>query len=358
MAQNIIIKVTQDCNMSCNYPCYYYHQKSRQPIIMETSLMRNFIQQLPEVENDGKINFIYHGGEPTLAGVDWYREVLSFQSGLSKRCKAEINNTMQTNGFIVDDSWARFFKEYDFEIGVSIDGPTHIHNKHRRLVGGEPTFDSVQNTIKLLQKHNVMHGALTVVASDSLGHATEILDFLVGLGLRSFDFLPNMEYTKSGRLTKYSVSGTEFAHFVCDIFERWVKLDDEDLRVRVIDQVVGGLLGYCPNLCTFSEGCGGVMCLDVQGDVYPCDEYVYSSERKLGNIKHIPLTEILSNEKYADYLACAIDLPDNCLKCQFSGICAGNCVKFRLRNNEMDNCKGRKYIYSYIKKRLGELGFL
>ncbi len=350
MSLNVVVKVTKDCNLACRYPCYYYHLVKRDESILDQSIPESLFDQVARMPEVHKFNTVWHGGEPLLAGIGWFEKVVEIQHRSFLDSKVGVENSIQTNGTLLDVDWAEFFHQNNFQVGFSIDGPWN--DDFRRTRDDKGSLNSVLRGISILQNSEIAVGGLAVITRASLGKASKLLDFMLSHSINSFDILPNSELDRSGKLLRNSINGEEYSDFVIELYEAWLELDRDDVKIRTIDQMIGALLGCEPDLCMFCGSCDGVLCLDVNGDVYPCDEYVGDSRYILGNLKKETIADILDGEIYKNHISLTAKLSESCMHCCFMRSCGGNCSKFRLKSTGVSACFGRKKIFSYMRNKL------
>lgn len=343
---HIVVKpVGPRCNLNCEY-CYYLEKTKYFPedknSIMPKNILEEFIRQYIGSQDVPVITFSWQGGEPSLAGLDFYKNVVNLQKKYSAGKK--IENSFQTNGILLDDRWCDFFSENNFLIGLSIDGPREIQDKYRVYKNGKSTFDDVMKSLKCLKKHQVEFNTLTCVQKDNSYKPLEVYNFLKEIGSRFMQFIPIVErkvsYLKNNEqkpadisshevvfVTNWSVESLQYGKFMKSIFDTWVKNDVGNYFVQLFDVCLGIFCGYEPGLCIFGETCGRTLVLEHNGDVYSCDHFVYP-ENLIQNIIKEPLLKIVNSEKQIKF---GIDkkeqLPDYCRECDVSFICNGECPK-------------------------------
>ena len=332
---------------------------------MSVEVLEKCIKEYIETNDGDDIVFDWHGGEPLLLGLNFFVKVVEFQR--KYRGNKRIFNTLQTNATLVNSEFASFFKYYNFLVGVSIDGPRDIHDGFRRDKNNNDTFDKVLKGIELLQYHGVDFNTLTTINKYSEGRGTDVYEFLKGIGSRYMQFMPVLEYVNplnnkvvspgsiNSQLAPYSVSPMEYGKFMCDIFDVWIKKDVGNYFVNLFDSALANWCGINSGTCVYSETCGANAVVEHNGDVFPCDHFVYE-KYKLGNIKDNSLEEIVSSVKMKEF---GIDkrntLPSKCLKCKYFFACHGECPKHRF--NRADNgekglnslCEGLYYFFSHVE---------
>ncbi|MBR5335570.1 MAG: anaerobic sulfatase-maturation protein [Bacteroidaceae bacterium] len=331
------------CNLDCNY-CYYRDKaeiySNRMPLMSE-QLLEEYIKQYLQGVSQERVSFCWHGGEPLMAGLPFYRKAIELQK---RYCgDKEIENTLQTNGILLNEEWCEFFRENNFLIGISLDGPQDIHDAFRRDCGGSPTFDKVVAAVQLMARMGVEYNILTTVNSRSEGRGAEVYKFLRQLG-NFIQFLPVVEYVRmrDGKRplivspdeedaveAPWSVSAAGYGKFMCDVFDEWVKYDVGRHFVQLFDVTLANWCGVQPGLCSFCETCGDGLLVEHNGDVYSCDHFVYP-EYCLGNIMDKPLSAMYgSDEQQAFGRDKREALPMECKRCNYYFLCRGECPKHR-----------------------------
>jgi len=369
---NALAKPTgPDCNLNCSY-CYYKNKKQLYPFTTDFRMTDDtlelftmkYISQQPAPE----INFEWQGGEPTLLGTDYFRKALKLQEKYA--AGKRIYNSFQTNGVLLNDEWCSFFKENDFLIGISIDGPEEIHNSARTNKGGQGTFSSVMRGINLLKKYNIDFNTLTVVSSLNVEKPREVYNFLKSIGSNYMQFIPIVEqlrcmsdwedkytddlYTKNN-LSPFSVDPEKYGRFLIKIFNEWVAKDVGKHFVQIFDVTLANELGLSPGLCIFDEYCGNALAVEHNGDVFSCDHYV-TNTYKLGNIHHSNFNNMLFSVRQQQFgLNKFNSLPDACRKCSYYQYCKGECPKNRIIDvNQGEKklnylCKSYKLFFEHVK---------
>ena len=331
------------CNLDCHY-CYYRDKSeiySGNMPRMSEELLEKYIQQYIQGTSQQNISFCWHGGEPLMAGLPFFEKAMELQ----KRYAGDkvIENTLQTNGILVNEDWCRFFKENNFLIGLSLDGPEDIHDAFRRDCGGAPTFARVMRAVELMKKHGVEFNILATVNARSEERGVEVYKFLTSIN-PYVQFLPVVEYVKMrpGKRplivspdeedavpAPWSVSAKGYGKFMCDVFDEWVKYDVGRDFVQLFDVTLGNWCGVPPSLCAFAEVCGDGLVVEHNGDVYSCDHFVYP-EYRLGNIATDELaTMYRSSEQQAFGRDKRDALPMECKRCNYYFLCRGECPKHR-----------------------------
>jgi uncharacterized protein len=306
---------------------------------MTEDVLENYIRQLIETHRSNQVTVAWQGGEPTLMGVDFYRKAIEFQEKYRKPGMT-FENTMQTNGTLLDDEWCQFFKKNNFLIGISIDGPRHMHDAHRVDKGGKPTFDRVMRGLHLLQKHGVEYNILVTVNRLTADHPKEVYRFLVDEAKTTWiQFIPVIERLNPGGLnliqegeqvSPRSVRPEQFGRFLIRVFDEWVHNDVGKIFVQTFEAALRNWLNM-PNsgMCVFEKTCGYGLALEHNGDLYACDHYV-EPVYLLGNIKAQPMIELVGSDQQYKFGQDKYDtLPKYCLECPVLFACNGECPKNR-----------------------------
>ncbi|MCX6783466.1 MAG: radical SAM protein [candidate division WWE3 bacterium] len=330
-----IVKATTDCNIGCGY-CYQ-RDFGQSAELLSVSDAKRLITQAAEVSFP-RVNLIWHGEEPLLLGLDFYRDVFSFGQTISSK----VHQVVQTNATLLDKDWAQLFAEYGISVGVSLDGPKSIHNRQRTGKEGQETFEQVLEGMQLLKEHNVPFGTLSVVTPAGLDQASEIYHFLVETGLTSFDFLGSSK----------EVTLRQFAEFMFEVFLIWTKEDNPNIHIRQLENVVMALLGGQPSLCRFNGSCADYLTVLSNGDVYPCDNLLGFPEFRFGNIHESHLNEILASSQRQGFLATVAAQRERCKTCQYWRYCFGGCTAERLLNGDKEFCGARRFLIGKIRQQL------
>lgn len=331
------------CNLDCHY-CYYRDKSEiyggNMPRMSE-ELLETYIRQYIEGASQQNISFCWHGGEPLMAGLPFFEKAMELQRKYADG--KVIENTLQTNGILVNDDWCRLFKENNFLIGLSLDGPEDIHDAFRRDCGGAPTFARVMRAVELMKKHGVEFNILATVNARSEERGVEVYKFLTSIN-PYIQFLPVVESVRMrpGKRplivspdeedavpAPWSVSSKGYGKFMCDVFDEWVKYDVGRNFVQLFDVILGNWCGVPPSLCAFAEVCGDGLVVEHNGDVYSCDHFVYP-EYRLGNIATDELATMYSSREQHSFGRDKRDaLPMECKRCNYYFLCHGECPKHR-----------------------------
>lgn len=369
---NLMIKAVGPlCNLNCHY-CYYLdkYRLFRENHILPMDLLENVVKDYMKTNAAEEVVFNWHGGEPLMAGLDYYKEVMRLQKKYQGDKK--IFNTLQTNAILIDDDFASFFKDNGFLLGVSVDGPQDIHDAYRKGKNGEPTFNKVIKGIELLRSHGVEFNTMTTVNKASEGRGSEVYMFLKQMGSRYMQFMPVVEYVDSSNhvvppdthdsyLTSWSVDGLAYGEFMCDVFDCWVRNDVGSYFVNLFDSTLANWCGMETGCCAYSDTCGLNAVVEHNGDVYPCDHFVYP-EYKLGNVSEMSVYEMVSSDKMTRFGIYKRNmLPKKCLGCDFLFACHGECPKHRFDKTATGEtnlnylCDGYRLFYSHVQPYMDKM---
>ncbi|MDC7245136.1 MAG: anaerobic sulfatase maturase [Sphaerochaetaceae bacterium] len=342
------------CNLDCEY-CYYLKKEKlfshcgRSEFRMSDEVLRRYIQQYiaSQPENTPEVIFGWQGGEPTLLGVEYFEKVLRLQKKYNQR-NIVIRNALQTNGTLITDEMARFFKNNEFLIGVSIDGPEKLHDRYRKDRSGKGSFSSVMAGLEKLKRYDVDFNTLTVVQNDNSNYPVEVYQFLKEIGSRYLQFIPIVEppLPASKRIAgKRSVDPLMWGKFLVSVFQKWIATDIHGISVQHFDVTLGQYLNMPSALCVHSKYCGKALVIEHDGNIYNCDHFV-NPENYAGNIMKDDLADIVSSDKQVAFGMNKYDgLPQECLKCPYLPLCYGGCQKDRLVGGKNWLCDGYRYYY-------------
>ena len=286
------------------------------------------------------LSFGWQGGEPTLMGLEFYEQIVAMQRQSTRKFNPlnppGVTNSIQTNGTMLNDDWARFFKNRNFLVGVSLDGPPEVHDRYRRDWSDRPTFDRVMTGIEFLRSREVEFNVLTVVSQSNVNQPRELLQWLYDQGFMYPQFIPLMEVrpgfpcAEVGGVTDQSLTPAQWGDFLNEIFLTWLEIGIDKLRLRWFDNLVQMMWGFPAEACTLARECGYIL-LEHNGDCYPCDFFV-ESEHRLGNVLEKPLIEMVRGEKFRAFAQAKSKLHADCTACPWLELCRGECPKYRLTN--------------------------
>jgi len=331
---------------------------------MSDEMLETYIRQLIEAHRVPEVTVAWQGGEPTLMGLDFFRRSIEFEK---KYCKPgmKILNTIQTNGTLINDDWARFFKENNFLVGLSIDGPREMHDFYRVDKQGGPTFDLVMRGLGYLQKYAVEWNALTTIHHANADHPVDVYRFLRDECKAEFiQFIPIVERQNdangqpSGLVTDRSVTAEQYGNFLVGVFEEWVRRDVGAVYVQMFDVALANWYGEPSGLCVHSKTCGTALAIEHNGDLYSCDHFV-EPKYKLGNISEKHMLQLVSSNQQLKFGQDKYDsLPKYCRECEVRFACHGGCPKDRFISTPDGEpglnylCAGYKIFFNHINKSM------
>lgn len=358
------------CNLACKY-CYYLeknnlYDKSHRHI-MSDEMLEQFTREYIEAQTMPQVLFTWHGGEPLMRSIDFYKKALTLQKKYARGRR--IDNVIQTNGTMLTDEWCEFFAQNNWLVGISIDGPQEYHDHYRLTTTGNPSWQKVMHGIELLKKHHVEWNAMAVVNAYNANHPLEFYHFFKDNGCQYLQFTPIVErLTKhqDGRtlasladdkeipLADFSVTPEQWGSFLCAIFDEWVHNDVGKMFVEIFDCTLANWMGVLPGICAYSKNCGHAGVMEHNGDVYSCDHFVFP-EYKLGNIRDHTLIEMLYGDKQHAFSRLKhTSLPRQCKECDMEFACHGECPKNRFEKDKYGEpglnylCKGYYQYYSHV----------
>ncbi|UJR82477.1 anaerobic sulfatase maturase [Sandaracinus amylolyticus] len=347
------------CNLDCAY-CFYLDKEKLYPgsdFRMSDELLERHIQQLVESHRGDRVTVAWQGGEPTLMGLDFYRKVVEHERKHA-RPGLVFENTLQTNGTLLDHAWCEFFREHGFLIGISIDGPRALHDHYRVDKGGKPTFDKVMRGLRLLQEHGVDHNVLCTVNRVNADHPLDVYRFLRDeVGTDWIQFIPVVERVLGSTVSERSVQPEQFGRFLIAIHDEWVRHDVGRVFVQTFEAALRNWLGLkSSGMCVFDETCGHGLALEHNGDLYSCDHFVEPRHR-VGNLKEKRLLEVVMSDAQRAFGRHKLDsLPRECRECDVRFACHGECPKSRfLKTSDGEPglnylCAGYKAFFRHVDR--------
>jgi uncharacterized protein len=373
------------CNIDCNY-CFYLHKEQLleqdRHSGMSDEVLETFIKQYIDSQDGEQVVFSWQGGEPTLMGLEYFEKIVVLQKKYQKPGQ-RIENDLQTNGILLNDNWARFLRQHNFLVGISIDGPAELHDRYRVTRSGKPTFEKVMAGVAALKRHSVPFNALVTVNRTNARFPLEVYRFLTReLGATYIQFNPCVEpidfkhtapqfwqddtipVTGSRRarpgdldsiVTDWSVDPEDWGRFLIAVFEEWVNNDLGRVQVNLFETAVAQTMGMPAQICITSEFCGKGLAIEKNGDIFSCDHYVYP-EYKLGNVQSTKLAHMAFSERQKAFgLGKRDTLPAACKRCPYLKLCYGECPKNRIVRSEEGElgmnylCPGIKAFFDYAQ---------
>ncbi len=365
------------CNLDCSY-CFYLEKEKLYTdagsMRMKPEVLTTYIREYISAQPGPVVSFAWQGGEPTLLGVDFFRNVVALQTKYAHG--KTIENAFQTNGVLLDETWGEFLAQHRFLVGLSIDGPAPLHDAYRFDKGGQPTFERVMTGLQVLKRHGVDFNTLTTVHRKNSKSPLEVYRFLREVGSGYLQFIPIVErnappHTTDGlwlapppdhedaaaldqQVTPWSVRPADFGQFLIAIFDEWVQRDVGRVFVQQFDAALANWAGEPAGVCIFTGNCGRALAVEHNGDVYSCDHYVYS-RYKLGNLMNTSLVALVDSPAQAAFgQAKSATLPRYCRECPVRFACHGECPKHRFLTTPHGEpglnylCAGYKKFFTYI----------
>jgi uncharacterized protein len=354
----LIKPVSYRCNLNCTY-CFYQKTSAvypDTPRIMEDDVLERLILQAMSLSGQEPCVFSWQGGEPLLAGVDFFSRAVGLQKKYGKSGQV-VSNTFQTNLTSLTREWTDLFKKYHFFVGVSLDGPENIHNHYRRYRSGEGSFRRVMEGINLLREEGVEFNILSTIGRETVKDVEKIYQFFLSKDLLYLQFIPAVDRRK-GTMANFSVAPDEWGKFLCDLFDLWWEDGDPSCSIRFFDNILEVLLEQRSSSCMFREECGEYIVVEANGDVYPCDFFV-RREWKLGNILDAPMEDLFLRAKLKFGKLKRIPPPD-CKNCKWAFLCHNGCLWFRwVRKGRIEDkdylCGAYKRFFSHAMERFEEM---
>lgn len=381
--------VGAECNLNCAY-CYYLpsdesaHKSPGKLNIMSEELLRKAITETIKLNNTPEVSFCWHGGEPLLAGIGFFQKAVEIQQealaqnhihdqnnahnqnhaqDYLKSCGSKtVINTIQTNGTLLNSEWCRFFKENNFLVGISIDGPKDIHDLFRINRAGESMFDKTMAGITMLIENGVEFNTLSTVNSASEGRGAEVYEFLKSIGINSREnpgFLQFLPVVAPGE--PWGISAQGYGQFLKDVFAEWWRCEDAGrVYVQLFDIALANYMGMQSGLCQFNPVCGDVPVLEQNGDIFTCDHFVNMPKSNgdndfyLGNLKNKNFEELVYSPKIANFgIEKRSKLSLKCQRCDYLNLCYGGCPEHRVVKSDGDYninylCPGYISFFSFV----------
>lgn len=361
---NLLIKpASVYCNFKCKY-CFYEDISNNREIqsygFMSTKILEEIVKKALRFAKD-ECTFTFQGGEPTLVGLDFYKQLIKFQKKYSKR-GLKINNSIQTNGYVIDKEWAKFLKNNNFLVGISLDGTKEINDSYRIDANREGTYDKILETILLLDRYKVEYNILTVVTSKVAKNIKSIYEFYKENNFIYQQYIPCLDPIGEERGNyEYSLTPELYGEFLKDLFDLWY----EDIKNgkfvynRYFENIVGIIKGFRPEACGMMGHCTIQNVIEANGSVYPCDFYVLD-EQRIGNIIEEDFNDLEIKRKESKFIKSSLKVDDTCLECKWKNLCRGGCR--RDRDENMDGnlslnyfCESYKAFFEYAIDRITKL---
>ncbi len=340
--------VGNNCNLDCEY-CYAMPFRCENFKILDLEVLEKIVKEAFEVSDN--VIITWHGGEPTLPGLDYYKKYVDLVEKYKKEDQ-NIVNMIQTNATLINDSFAEFFEKEKFIVSVSIDGNEETHNKNRHDKIGNGSYTATMKGVETLRKHNIYPPVIATVSKNTCNDCEETFKSFIYNGFTDIKFSPVYDSSEDA----FSISSDEWYEYIRKVFDLWIGMQDENIKVREIDEVLEWFTGETINTCSSTNSCINWISINEFGEVYPC-EYLRSTE-SYGNIKSMHMSEIFKTEAYQRFVKKVMYVPTECKQCEFYEMCGNGCPATRIKDNALVYngkyvyCEERKRLYEYITKIL------
>ncbi|MCM3763897.1 anaerobic sulfatase maturase [Neobacillus niacini] len=335
---SILIKpASSSCNLDCNY-CFY-HNVANHRMISSYGIMKEDVQTalIEKAFESGArlISFAFQGGEPTLAGLEFYHHFVENVHVYNTK-NAAVSYSIQTNGYGLDEEWVKFFKENDFLVGVSVDGPSHIHDEQRKTNHQRPTHQRIMETIRLLQLYGVPFNILCVLSKYVAEHIHEVYEFFMNEGFHYIQFIPCLnQMDETNAVDSYALSIEQYRNTLNTLFDLYKENFDQGHYIsdRLFDNYVRMSQGFAPESCSMTGSCTTYFVIEANGDVFPCDFYALDAY-KLGNITESGYDEMYHGRVASVFRSESVPLSDKCKSCKHLALCRGGCKRYKVQNKK------------------------
>ncbi len=356
---SLLVKpASADCNLACEY-CFYTEKAALYPDTLRHRMSEETLEQMTRnffAAPQQEFAFGWQGGEPTLMGQAFFERAVELQRRYAPP-GTTVSNGLQTNGTLIDDSFAAWLAENRFLVGISIDGPADVHDRYRKTRAGGGSHARVMSGLDALKRHGVEYNVLALVTQANVRDPAALYEYLKGLGASHHQYIPCVETDEAGALTDYSVSGDDWGAFLSGLFDAWAPADAAEVSIRFFDSILTKMLNGHATVCYMGKDCRHYFVVEHSGDIYPCDFYV-APERKLGNVAHDTFVELWRSPAYREFGREKRRWSASCEGCPYLGYCAGDCPKMRLEGEAGAPsvlCTGWKQFYEHALPRFEKL---
>jgi uncharacterized protein len=362
---NILIKpASSACNLHCKY-CFYLDEAEKRSQsgygMMSEATLETIVRKALEY-GETQVGFAFQGGEPTLAGLDYYRKLLELQQKYNEK-RVTISNSIQTNGMAIDADWAQFLAENHFLVGLSLDGPKEIHDLNRIDAKGAGSYNRIMKTVTLFKQSGVEYNILSVVSKPVARHIGKVYNYFVKQGFEYLQFIPCLDGlgVQPGR-SPYSLTPRLYEDFLKRLFDLWYHdftVNGRRVSIRMFDNILQMLMGYPPESCDMKGRCSANIVVEADGSVYPCDFYALD-EWKMGNVHEDGLAELIQGEIAKAFVAVSAGITEQCAGCEVYALCRGGCRRNYepIRDGKVGKnyfCPAFKAFYQYALPRFQEM---
>lgn len=366
-AASILIKpASANCNMDCKY-CFYKclssHREEYSKGFMTEETLETLVREAIAYA-DGSLTFAFQGGEPTLAGLDFFQKAVELQQKYNNK-KLQIENTIQTNGLLIDEKWARFLGEHRFLVGLSLDGPKKMHDRYRKDAGGQDTFARIMHSVQMLEQYHVDYNVVTVVTNDTAKQASFLYKFWKRNHYPFVQFIPCMDEIKRQDGTQersiYAVEPEQYGKFLCELFDLWYAdfAAGETMDIRMFSNLAQMAAGYPAEECGMNGCCNCYFVVEGDGSVYPCDFYCMD-EWKLGTVND-GFVQMKTSEKAKAFVEASRPVCAACQECPYFSLCRGGCRRWREpfvdgKPGLNQLCSAYRMFFAHAAERMERLG--
>ncbi|MCR4342309.1 MAG: radical SAM protein [Patescibacteria group bacterium] len=352
-----IIKPAGDyCNLRCGY-CFYNDKDQSTHSIMDFELLEKFLSEYILLFNEN-LSFIWHGGEPLLAGIPFFEEAVRIQSS-NTRNGQKVQNFIQTNATLINDEWAELFKKYQFRVGISLDGNKESHDRFRKNNNDKGTFSSVMRGLEIIRKHGIKPGFIQTITSSSLSSTKENFHFFADeLGIKKWGTNVYLDLEQNGlKSNSHGLTNKQLTRFLKEQINLWLDKDDPNLALREIENFIAVIFGKKSSGCSFNGSCSGYFCLEYDGRIYPCDRSSGQPNFLLGDISRSSLLDILNGSERMNYAKGVNDLHQDCIMCKWEKACHNGCTMHRKGGvkGKYYYCETRKEIFTYLEDKVRKI---
>ena len=334
-AASILIKpASANCNIDCKY-CFYKclssHREEYSKGFMSYETLDTLVREAIAYA-DGSLTFAFQGGEPTLAGIEFFKKAIELQEKYNEK-NLHIENTIQTNGLLINDEWAEFLAENNFLVGLSLDGPRKMHDRYRKDAKGNDTFERIMQSVKLLEKYQVDYNIVTVVTNETAKQAAFLYKFWKRNNYPFVQFIPCMDEVKrqndTDKCSPYTVEPKQYGKFLCEIFDLWYAdfTAGEAMDIRMFSNLAQMAAGFQAEECGMNGCCNCYFVVEGDGSVYPCDFYCMD-EWKLGNVND-GFAQMKASKKAEAFVDASKPVCGKCKACLYFSLCRGGCRRWR-----------------------------
>ncbi len=357
---NILIKPSSEkCNMDCDY-CFYHDISSKRITkdfgYMSVDTAKKVIDRVFEIDTLETATIGFQGGEPTLIGLDFFKEFVKYVEEKNKEKNIKFTFMLQTNGMFLSESFMKFFKEKNFLIGVSLDGNPQIHNLYRKDIGGHDTYERIKNVIKKMEEHEVSFNILTVITKEHTKNVEKLYKFYKKNNYEYLQFIPCLHpFNEQDASKPWLLDNPSYFRFLDELFNLWIndiKKGENAPNIRYFSNLISMLRGNPPESCDMRGICTIQNIIEADGSMYPCDFYVFENE-KLGNVHENSLREMIYSQKSKDFIGQSIVKNTKCAKCKYFSLCRNGCK--RSRDNETNLNLWCEATYKFLDKNYNDL---